>query len=182
MTKTSQFAAASFLLAAGACAPAAQETTATPESPHRAEILETVDAFFLALGAPDAEAMATLLIPGSMNVVSNPENDTPLRYSLAQDLLTELTDPAFPKIRERYWDPVVLQRGELAVVWTPYIIDVGDKFSHCGIDIFNLSRHEDGWKIDNTSYTREPSACDALGYSKDMKTRPDYSALDAKEH
>ena len=37
--------------------------------------------------------------------------------------------------------------GDLAVVSGRYTFYVGDKFSHCGKDVFNLLRTEAGWKI-----------------------------------
>lgn len=35
----------------------------------------------------------------------------------------------------------------MASVWTPYEFYLGDKFSHCGVNSFQLFKSEAGWKI-----------------------------------
>ena len=60
---------------------------------------------------------------------------------------------------ERMWDPTVLVRGPLAVVWAPYDIHRNGQFVHCGVDAFTLMRTPTGWKIATVSYTAEPVGC-----------------------
>ena len=45
--------------------------------------------------------------------------------------------------------------GDLAIVTGRYTFYVGDKFSHCGTNTFNLVRTETGWKIANGASTLE---------------------------
>jgi hypothetical protein len=45
--------------------------------------------------------------------------------------------------------------GDLAIVSGRYTFYVGDKFSHCGTNIFNLVRTETGWRIANGASTLE---------------------------
>ncbi len=45
--------------------------------------------------------------------------------------------------------------GDLAIVTGRYTFHVGDKFSHCGTNTFNLVRTESGWKIANGASTLE---------------------------
>jgi hypothetical protein len=171
----------SFFAFVGACAPIAGKQAETPSAPDRAAILQTVDAFFLALGAADAEAMEMLHSSVALNVRNAPDDETKIRYHSLQELTDQMRNDDFPVVRERYWNPTVLQRAGLAVVWAPYSIDVSDARLHCGVDVFNLSKHDDGWKIDALSFTIEPSACDELESKMTTQTNPDYSALDAKE-
>jgi hypothetical protein len=37
--------------------------------------------------------------------------------------------------------------GDLASVWAPYKFYLDDKFSHCGVDVFQLMKTTAGWKI-----------------------------------
>jgi len=37
--------------------------------------------------------------------------------------------------------------GDLASVWAPYKFYFGDKFSHCGVDVFQLMKTANGWKV-----------------------------------
>ena len=172
----------SFFAFVGACAPVADKQVDMPMAPDHAEILQTVDAFFLALGSADADAMEKLHAPVALNVVNAPDDAEKIRYRSLQELTGQMRDEEFPVIRERYWDPVVLQRAGLAVVWAPYSIDVSDNRLHCGVDVFNLSKHDQGWMIDALSFTMEPTACDELESKMTTQTYPDYTALDAKEN
>jgi len=49
--------------------------------------------------------------------------------------------------------------GDLASVWAPYKFYLGDKFSHCGVDVFQLMKTADGWKIIYIVDTRRKDNC-----------------------
>lgn len=49
--------------------------------------------------------------------------------------------------------------GDLANVWAPYKFYLGDKFSHCGVDVFSLMKTKDGWKIIYIVDTRRKDNC-----------------------
>jgi hypothetical protein len=44
--------------------------------------------------------------------------------------------------------------GPLAIVWTPYKFYYAGKFSHCGVNSFQLVHFADGWKIQYLIDTR----------------------------
>lgn len=50
--------------------------------------------------------------------------------------------------------------GNLAQVWTEYAFYLGDKFSHCGVDAFLMTKTEEGWKILSLADTRQRANCD----------------------
>lgn len=57
------------------------------------------------------------------------------------------------------WDERILSYeiridDRLATAWTPYEFYAGDKFSHAGIDAFQLCKTDEGWKIMQISDTR----------------------------
>ncbi len=60
---------------------------------------------------------------------------------------------------ERIWDTVVQVDGGLASVWTKYAFYLGDQFNHCGVDVFELTRRPDGWKIVYLADTRRKEGC-----------------------
>jgi len=60
---------------------------------------------------------------------------------------------------ERMWNPTVLVRGRIAMVWADYDVYVGGKFGHCGIDAFTLLKTDAGWKISGIQYTSETQGC-----------------------
>lgn len=47
----------------------------------------------------------------------------------------------------------------LASVWTPYSFYLGDTFSHCGVNSFQLYKSESGWKIFHIVDTRRKDNC-----------------------
>lgn len=49
--------------------------------------------------------------------------------------------------------------GPLASVWTPYFFYYNGKFSHCGVNSFQLIRTAQGWKIQYIIDTRRKSGC-----------------------
>jgi hypothetical protein len=53
----------------------------------------------------------------------------------------------------------VLIDGPLASVWTPYTFYAGGKFSHCGVNSFQLVRFPEGWKIQYIIDTRRKEGC-----------------------
>jgi hypothetical protein len=63
------------------------------------------------------------------------------------------------KLQERMWNPEVRIHGPIAVVWTAYDFWIDGKFSHCGVDAFNLVKTPDGWKLAGGLYTVEPNGC-----------------------
>ena len=50
-------------------------------------------------------------------------------------------------LEERGFNPVVMVSGLIAMVWYPYDFYLNGEWSHCGVDIFNLVRSNDGWRI-----------------------------------
>jgi len=61
---------------------------------------------------------------------------------------------------ERGFNPTVLVTDTTAMVWYPYDYYLDGKWSHCGVDTFNLVRTDDGWKIATMTWSVEqPPAC-----------------------
>ncbi len=52
--------------------------------------------------------------------------------------------------------------ADLAVVWTPYKFFVGKKFSHCGVNSFQLIKLNGNWKIQYLIDTRRKEGCDKI--------------------
>ncbi len=167
--------AAALLLAACASAPEAQSAKASVgAAPDREAILATVDAFFLALAAGDADTIKGLAGDRTLSVAIRADATTPPRYGDLSELVARIRGGAAAKVVEPYWSPTVMQRAGLAIVWAPYEVSAGGKLIHCGIDQFTLSRHADGWKIDAVAYTAEPDACGELRPADRSAMRPEF--------
>lgn len=77
--------------------------------------------------------------------------------------------------------PEVRVMGDMAIVTGRYTFYVGDKFSHCGTNTFNLVRTATGWKIANGASTLE-FQCDRDLKAVKIETKPadpkDVSTID----
>lgn len=60
---------------------------------------------------------------------------------------------------EPIWDIKTEQDGNFAQVWAKYAMYIGNKFSHCGVDTFQLIKTEKGWKIFYLADTRQRVGC-----------------------
>ena len=47
----------------------------------------------------------------------------------------------------------------MAIVWAPYKFYLGEKFSHCGVNVFTLVETKAGWKIRGITDTRRKEPC-----------------------
>ena len=146
-----------------ACAFAAALTpraAAAQAAADTAAILATVQGLFDAMAARDSAALASLVTREGVFAVVVVEGDSATRVahqSLA-GFIGSIGMPG-PLLRERMWQPVVHVSGPFAIVWTPYDFHIGERFSHCGTDIFTLARIGGAWRITGGSYTIQQQGC-----------------------
>jgi hypothetical protein len=126
---------------------------------NNAAILKSVDEFLRGLNEKDPAIMGGVSMKDGL-VVSHfvrDGKDIVRARTFARDLSTIAEEK--DTLREVYWDPTVLMRGNIAVVWAEYSFDLNGQRSHCGIDVFNLMKIEGAWKVTGIQYTVEPDTC-----------------------
>ena len=80
--------------------------------------------------------------------------------SSIQDFLQSIGTPHAETYNEMIWGEKILMDGNFAQVWTNYAFYLGKKFSHCGVDAFNLVKGQDGnWTIFHLADTRRKEGC-----------------------
>lgn len=67
--------------------------------------------------------------------------------------------PVEAKLDERIADYEINIDGPMATAWTPYEFYFNDKFSHCGVNSFQLVKMAEGWKIVYIIDTRRKDGC-----------------------
>ena len=138
-----------------------------------AQVLATVDRFLAAISARDLEAMAALQMPEGMTFVSRPQEGGGNRIvARPNSYWVDPSRAAGPPLRERYWSPTVLVRGQIAVVWAPYEFWVDGKTSHCGVDVVDLVEVDGTWRVANMMWTVEPDACASIRPADPGTMRP----------
>ena len=130
------------------------------ESRDRTAVLDTVQEFFDAMSACDAAAASKVLEPDGrfFRVPEGSPNDRVNHFDNAA-FLDRLEDCEEVNV-ERFWNAEVRVHGLIAMVWAPYDFWSDGRFSHCGVDLFNLVKTESGWRIVGGVYTIEKENCE----------------------
>ena len=82
-----------------------------------------------------------------------------LRTGSLEKFLSAVGAPHTDVWDERIRFDKILIDGPMASVWTPYSFYLGGKFSHCGVNSFQLCKSEGGWKIIYLADTRRKEGC-----------------------
>jgi len=76
-----------------------------------------------------------------------------------EDFLKTISRPRDEVLDERIESYEIKIDDRLASVWTPYKFYLGDAFSHCGVNAFQLYKSYRGWKILQITDTRRVERC-----------------------
>lgn len=97
-----------------------------------------------------------------MQTISNRQGDIQVRSDEAAGFLKAVGTPHPDIWDERISFDQILIDDNLASVWTSYQFFIGDKFSHCGVNSFQLVKGKEGWKIIYLIDTRRKENCKQL--------------------
>ncbi len=138
----------------------AQGPSTSTSDPEREAVLTVIQAFFDTMAAKDVAGARRVVLPeGRFHAVDQRDGKIRSGTFTNENYLKDLAAPNKPNVRERMWNPEVRIRGFIASVWTPYDFWTDGKFSHCGVDAFNLIKTDEGWRIAGGTYTVE-SECE----------------------
>ncbi|HXF95658.1 MAG TPA: nuclear transport factor 2 family protein [Gemmatimonadales bacterium] len=121
--------------------------------------LATVERLFAAMRQRDTAAMRALFDSTARLISTGDRNGQPVLRVIPIDRWIESVGRAAQELDERIWDPVVEVDGNLATVWVKYEFLAGGRFSHCGVDAFQLFRSSTGWKIVHLADTQRRENC-----------------------
>jgi hypothetical protein len=137
-----------------------------------AAVLDAVDRFLEAMGSRDTVAYTDLQTPDGMTYTQKKlEGQWRLLRRTNQHHIDTLDDKT-DLLSETYWEPTVLIRGPIAVVWAPYQFRINGNVSHCGVDVFEMLKIDGRWVMGNAMWTAEPEACEELRPCAGAKVRP----------
>ncbi len=150
---------------------------AAAQSPEQ-NVLATVQRLFDAMRQRDTTAMRATMDASARLVATgaNQQGQPVARTMAIQNWLRGIAGaPASPD--ERLYEPEVRIDQNLATVWTRYDFFVGDTFSHCGYDSFQLIQIAGQWKIIQVADTQRRSP-DQCGRGSTAPAAPQPSAAD----
>ena len=123
-------------------------------NPQREAVLATVQAFFDAMHARDVEGAARATIPDGAFVNTRIENGQRVEKHFSnREWIEKLTSEKTVLLEEFTGTPEVLVEGDLAAVWCSYRFSIDGQPSHTGVDVFNLVRTAQGWRISGGAYS-----------------------------
>lgn len=120
-----------------------------------AEVLGVVQRLFDGMRAADTTAMRSTFHPDIRLITTGERDGRPVAAVVPVDGWLEGVAGSGQTLDEQIIDPEVRVADGLATVWTFYTLHVGDRFSHCGYDAFQLVRTAEGWKITQVADTRQ---------------------------
>jgi hypothetical protein len=135
---------------------------AAAQEADQAAVMAVVEAMFDAMRAGDSAAMRAVLHPGATGASVSLQEGVPTltREESLDGFVQAVGTPHEEVWDERIWDAEVRVDGNLATAWMKYAFYLGDEFSHCGVDAFQLFKGEDGWKVFHIADTRRREGCE----------------------
>ncbi len=137
--------------------------TAAGQSPEDQDVMKPIVQLFQGMNRGDS-ALVRACFANEVSLVTLGTDKAGKPVSKAdrsiQNFLVAIGSPHAEPWSEPIWDVKVQRDGALAQVWARYAFYVGKKFSHCGVDAFQLMRTADGtWKIFHLADTRVREGC-----------------------
>ena len=129
------------------------------QSPEE-EVMAVVDGLFDAMAAADSARVRTLVHPQAQLIGTGAGEDGMGVRVLPIERFIAAVGGA-DGWRERIWDWEIRIDDNLATVWTQYDFHLHDRFTHCGVDSFQLARTAEGWRIVSIADTRRTDGCDS---------------------
>ncbi len=92
-------------------------------------------------------------------VAMNKEGKASVKDELLSEFLTSVASQPKGALDEQIKFDIIRIDGSLAIVWTPYQFFYNGKFSHCGVNSFQLVKISGEWKIQYLIDTRRKTGC-----------------------
>lgn len=132
--------------------------------------LQVVKKLFVAMETNDGNLAASLFVQDAelQTVYTNKKGETVLSSIPASKLVEVFAKEKEETYSEPTWNEQVLIDGSYAVVWVDYAFYLGNSFSHCGVDMFQMMKVDGEWKIFGLTDTRRKEGCEV---PEEVKTR-----------
>ncbi len=157
---------AAFLLALVIVAPVVAQDAprAAADGPEAYVVVAVAKRLFDGMRAHDSTMIASAFAPGA-KMTGVPRAGLPVDFQSVVGFVAQASRSG-PPWDEQIYDPEIRVDGDLATLLVFYTFAVGEKFSHCGIDVMWLIRTAAGWKISALADTRRSSGCETTGRSR----------------
>jgi hypothetical protein len=127
-----------------------------------AQIKQTISNLFNGMRQSDTALLRAAFAPQAIlqTVAKNREGKVVIESEPLDSFIAFVAKPHNEIYDERISFDLIKIDGELAIAWTPYKFYVSDKFSHCGVDSYQLVKLNGAWKIQYLVDTRRRQGCE----------------------
>jgi hypothetical protein len=123
-------------------------------------IKKAVNNLFEGMKAGDSTRTSAAIAQGAvMQTIVAKDGKVNVRTESVSNFVKLIGTPHQEQYNERIVFTKILIDGPLASVWTDYKFYVGEKFSHCGVNSFQLVKGDKGWQIVYIIDTRRKEGC-----------------------
>lgn len=143
-------------------APIERGTGLPPPATEEGAVMAPILGLFAAMAAQDADAVLANVRPEgrATGVAEKPDGSRTIGGRTWTEFAARFRTRGGPRLDERLvGTPAVEIDGDIAMVWAAYTFRVDGKFSHCGIDHFDLVRENGAWKVLNITWTQRTAGC-----------------------
>ena len=165
MTRLSRLAVVIFSVCASASLANGSPLTAVPRLDHSEEQrapLDAVNAFFAAVETKSRKMVLAAVVPeGLATLIRLHDGASPTLLSRHWATYVEDVVQGPDTYTEHINEPRVLVERDMAMVWGRFEVYANGKFSHCGVDQFQLVRKNGRWLIYNLTWTSQLTGCPA---------------------
>lgn len=122
----------------------------------------TINRLFDGMRKGDSTLLLQAFAPNAIlqSVGQNREGITVIRTDSVAAFARQIGTPHTEAYDEQIQFGAVHIDGNMASVWTPYKFYLGEKFSHCGVNSFQLVKLNGTWKIQYLVDTRRRQGCE----------------------
>ena len=117
--------------------------------PDENAIKQTINSLFKGMKKGDTSLIRQAFYSESIlqSVVRNRDGKTVVLTEPLDSFLVAISQPHQEAYDERISFDLIRVDADLAMVWAPYKFYIGERLNHCGVDVFQLIRQADQWKI-----------------------------------
>lgn len=127
-------------------------------------IESTINTLFTAIKSGDSSLLKTVFADKvTMATIGQRKDGSPFinREVGITNFMKAIGTPHPEPYHEPIWNLKITIDSNFAQAWTDYAFYIGKKFSHCGVDAFQLFKDGSGqWKIFHLADTRRKDNCD----------------------
>lgn len=129
---------------------------------HQKEVKQAIEEFFEGFHKGDTTIMKKVIASKAIlqTVAKNKEGNVKIGQTPIEKFLNAIHNrPADQKWDERLLSFTITANAQIANAWTPYEFYFNQKFSHCGVNVFQLYNDGEGWRIMHLADTRNREGC-----------------------